>query len=154
MKVNCSLWALKNILRDRGNSSFLKTTKTKLQKENHDFEMNPLFRVQRNCGLSSLTSFSRQPPWPFFVLEISLYLANFVIIDPVCCPLQGVFNTWRADLSSWEFFHLLVFSSSELSFPWLAPFELLWEIFLMPRFKASMIEIMQFLVLAEELSII
>lgn len=93
MKVNCSLWALKNILRDRGNSSFLKTTKTKLQKENHDFEMNPLFRVQRNCGLSSLTSFSRQPPWPFFVLEISLYLANFVIIDPVCCPLQGVFNT-------------------------------------------------------------
>lgn len=119
----------------------------KITKQNDNFLLNPFFRVQKELWTESLALLlsADSPLGPFIMLEICLLFCWVHCNRSHSLSLWGCFQYLN---SRFEFFRefvssaSLLFSLCSFLFPRLAPFELLWEVFLRPKFEASLIEIM------------
>lgn len=151
MKI-ITLWGFKGMVcitwRKKANYYFLKTTKKKIAKQNDNFLLNPFFRVQKELWTESLALHlsAESPSGPFIMLEICVLFCWLHYNRSHSLSFLGVFSIleWRICFSEYLFYLLLFFSLFFIAFffPCLAPFELLWEIFLLPKLVASVIEIM------------
>lgn len=133
-------------LREKASYYFLKTTKRKLENRMTIFYWIPLLGSKKKLWTESLalTSFSRWPIGLFIMLEICI-LFCWLNGDRTHSlpPFGGISSTWMANSSFAECVSSASLPSSSphsFLFPWLAPFELLREIFLRPKIKASVID--------------
>lgn len=105
-----------------------------------------LYRVQKELWTESLAIFQQTAhQGRLSCLRFAFNFADFTVMDPIHCPFWGgrVFSIleWQIRVFQEYLFHLLVFSLHSLFFPWHALFELLWEIFLKPKFEANVIKL-------------
>lgn len=111
-------------------------------------KQNDNFRVQKELWTESLALrlCAESPSGPFIMLEICILFFWYHYNRSHSLSLLGCFQYLNG---RFEFFRVFVLSASLLLsllhsflFPWLSPFELLWEVFLMPKLEASVMEIM------------